>query len=188
MICYDIVKNKYDLAIDGNKIKKEEHIKHIAILADTHGLLLEHVMAELAAADCVIHAGDINTPYVIESIRQLGKTYAVRGNNDGDWAEALPKSITVAIEGVRFFIVHNKKDIPQYLANVDVVIYGHSHKYSAEVTDEVLLLNPGSCGKRRFNLELTMCRMIVDAGHYKYEKVMIPCGNPKDRLSDTKQD
>ncbi len=157
-------------------------MKHIAILSDTHDLLREQVMAELAAADCFIHAGDVNTPYIIEYIRQLGETYVVRGNNDKELAEALPKSITVTIEGVTFFIVHNKKDVPKYLTNVDVVVYGHSHKYSAEIIKGVLFLNPGSCGKRRFDLEITMCRMTVDAGHYQYEKVIIPYGIPKERL------
>jgi putative phosphoesterase len=149
-------------------------LKRIAILSDTHGLLRDSVIAELAAADCSIHAGDINTPYLVESMRSLTETYVVRGNNDKDWAEALPKSITVTIEGVRFFIVHNNKDVPKNLTDVDVVVYGHSHKYFAEVINGVLFLNPGSCGKRRFDLELTMCRMSVDAGHYQFEKVMIP--------------
>lgn len=149
-------------------------MKHIAILSDTHGLLREQVIAELVAADCCIHAGDINTPYIVESMRQFGETYVVRGNNDKDWAEALPQHIAVTIEGVRFFIVHNKKDVPKCLENVDVVVYGHSHKYSAEIINGVLFLNPGSCGKRRFNLEVTMCRMTVDAGDYQYEKVTIP--------------
>ncbi len=149
-------------------------MKQIAIISDTHGLLREHVIAELAEADCSIHAGDIDTPSIVESIRQFGETYMVRGNNDKEWAEALPKSITVTIEGVRFFIVHDKKDIPKCLTNVDVVVYGHSHKYSAEIVKGVLFLNPGSCGKRRFDLEITMCRMTVEAGRYRYEKVMIP--------------
>ncbi|MSS10689.1 metallophosphoesterase family protein [Clostridium sp. WB02_MRS01] len=149
-------------------------MKQIAILSDTHGLLREHVIAELAEADCSIHAGDIDTPSIMESIRQFGETYMVRGNNDKEWAEALPKSIAVTIEGVRFFIVHDKKDIPKFLTNVDVVVYGHSHKYSAEIVKGVLFLNPGSCGKRRFDLEITMCRMTVEAGSYRYEKVMIP--------------
>ncbi|MBW4845076.1 MAG: metallophosphatase family protein [Lachnospiraceae bacterium] len=149
-------------------------MKQIAILSDTHGLLREHVIAELAEADCSIHAGDIDTPSIVESIRQFGETYMVRGNNDKEWAEALPKSIAVTIEGVRFFIVHDKKDIPKFLTNVDVVVYGHSHKYSAEIVKGVLFLNPGSCGKRRFDLEITMCRMTVEAGSYRYEKVMIP--------------
>ena len=149
-------------------------MKQIAIISDTHGMLREHVIAELAEADCSIHAGDIDTPSIVESIRQFGETYMVRGNNDKEWAEALPKSIAVTIEGVRFFIVHDKKDIPKCLTNVDVVVYGHSHKFSAEIMKGVLFLNPGSCGKRRFGLEITMCRMTVEAGHYRYEKVMIP--------------
>jgi putative phosphoesterase len=149
-------------------------MKQIAIISDTHGLLREHVIAELAEADCSIHAGDVDTPTIVESIRQFGETYMVRGNNDKEWAKALPKSITVTIEGVRFYIVHDKKDIPKCLTNVDVVVYGHSHKYSAEIMKGVLFLNPGSCGKRRFDLEITMCRMTVEAGSYRYEKVMIP--------------
>lgn len=152
-------------------------MKHIAILSDTHGLLREQVVAELAMADCIIHAGDINNQFTATSLQQYGETYMVRGNNDKDWAEALPKSLTITIEDVRFFIVHNKKDIPKDLSSVDVVIYGHSHKYSVELVNGVLMLNPGSCGKRRFRLDITMCRMTVDAGSYQYEKVVIPYAN-----------
>ena len=148
-------------------------MKHIAILSDTHGLLREQVIAELITADCIIHAGDINTPVIVQSMMEHRETYVVRGNNDKDWAEEMPKSLAVTIEGVRFFIVHNKKDIPINLTNVDVVVYGHSHKYSAEVINGVLFLNPGSCGKRRFDLDITMCRMTVEAGSYDYEKVVI---------------
>lgn len=148
---------------------------HIAILSDTHGLLREQVKDELAAVDClIIHAGDINTPAIVEALREYGMAYIVRGNNDKAWAEDLPQSLTVTIDGVCFYIVHNKKDVPKDLAGVDVVVYGHSHKYSAEVVEGVLWLNPGSCGKRRFNLEITMCHMTVDDGYYQFEKVVIP--------------
>lgn len=149
-------------------------MKQIAIISDTHGILRESVMAELDAANCIIHAGDIDTPTIADAVRMMGETYMVRGNNDMDWAKELPASISATIEGVRFFIVHNRKDVPRHLSEVDVVIYGHSHKYFAEVIDGVLYLNPGSCGKRRFNLELTMGRMTVDGGQYEYEKVIIP--------------
>lgn len=154
-------------------------MKRIAIISDTHGLLREQVMAELAAADCSIHAGDIDTPDVVHAMEQLGKTYIVRGNNDKDWAEDLPKSITIEIEGVHFFVVHNKKDVPKKLTNIDVVIYGHSHKYSAQTIDGVMFLNPGSCGKRRFGLDLTMCRMTVNEGQYWFEKIDVFSDNSK---------
>ncbi|NLH02368.1 MAG: metallophosphoesterase family protein [Clostridiales bacterium] len=86
---------------------------HIAILSDTHGLLREQVKAELAAADCIIHTGDINTPAIVEMLQEYGTTYIVRGNNDKEWAEDLPQSLTFTIDGVCPFIVHNKKDVPQ---------------------------------------------------------------------------
>lgn len=149
-------------------------MKHIAILSDTHGLLREEVRARLAVADCIIHAGDIDNSLIYHEMERLGEIYVVRGNNDKNWAENLPESITVTIEGVCFFIVHNKKDVPEDLSNIDVVIYGHSHKYYQEMIDGVLFLNPGSCGKRRFDLELTMCGMTVNAGQYQFEKISIP--------------
>ena len=147
---------------------------NIAILSDTHGLLRERVKAELAAADCIIHAGDINTSAIAETLRSYGAAYIVRGNNDKEWAEDLPQSLTVTIDGVRFLIVHNRKDVPKDLTGVDVVVYGHSHKYSAEFVSSVLWLNPGSCGMRRFDLEITLCRMTVDDGRYQFDRVVIP--------------
>ena len=41
--------------------------------------------------------------------------------------------------------------------------------------DNRLWLNPGSCGLRRFDQEITMAVMTVDNGTYQWEKVaMIP--------------
>lgn len=153
--------------------RKTKHMKKLAIISDTHGLLRKQVLAELDAADVILHGGDIDTPAIVEALASHGEAHIVRGNNDREWAENLPKSLRIAIEGVRFFLVHDKKDVPGDFAGADIVVYGHSHKYSAEFIDGVLWLNPGSCGKRRFNLELTLCRMTVDAGTYSFEKVSI---------------
>ena len=149
-------------------------MKKIAILSDTHGLLRPEVQMELSTADCIIHSGDINTPAIVETMRSYGETYIVRGNNDKEWAEGLPLSLTVTVDGVRFFIAHNKKDVPKNLTDLDVVVYGHSHKYAEQMIDGVLWLNPGSCGKRRFDLEITMCHMMIEDGQYRVEKVVIP--------------
>lgn len=77
------------------------------------------------------------------------------------------------LEGLRFFIVHNKRDVPQKLTDVDIVVYGHSHKYEADMQDGVLWLNPGSCGHRRFNLSLSMCVLEVENGRYRVEPILI---------------
>lgn len=146
----------------------------IAILSDTHGLLRPQVMEHLAGADAVIHGGDINTQAIVDTLTGCGPLYIVRGNNDKEWAEALPHHLSFSIEGVRFFLVHNKKDVPADLTGVDVVVYGHSHKYACEERDGVLWLNPGSCGKRRFDQEITLAMMTVENGRFQVEKLLIP--------------
>jgi putative phosphoesterase len=148
-------------------------MKKISIISDTHGLLRDEVKVELDSTNYIMHAGDINTPSVLQSLKEYGELYIVRGNNDKCWADDLPEILILTIEGVRFLIVHNKKDIPIDLSDIDVVIYGHSHKFDAKVIDGVLWLNPGSCGKSRFDLEISMCRMYIDQGTYHYEKVII---------------
>lgn len=148
-------------------------MKKIAILSDTHGLLRDEVRNELEKADIIIHAGDINTAVIVDELKSYGKLYIVRGNNDKEWACDLPQFIKVEIEGIRFLIVHNKKDIPKDLTEIDVVIYGHSHKYEEKEVDGIFMLNPGSCGKRRFDLEISMCYMKANQGQYEVEKIVI---------------
>ncbi len=149
-------------------------MKRIIILSDTHGLLRPEVLEYLSQADAIIHGGDINTKGIVDKLREYAPLYIVRGNNDKEWAADLPRSLTFTIEGVRFFLVHNKKDVPADLFDADVVIYGHSHKYACEERDGVLWLNPGSCGRRRFDQEITFAIMTVDNGHIQVEKVVIP--------------
>ena len=148
-------------------------MKRIAILSDTHGLLREEVKEELKQADVIIHVGDINTKEIVDELKSYAPLSIVRGNNDKEWANEIPLHLFVEVEGVRFFVIHNKKEIPKNLTGVNVIIYGHSHKYSVNEEDGILMLNPGSCGKRRFGLEITMSRMIVNEGQYTLEKVEI---------------
>ena len=146
----------------------------IIVLSDTHGLLRPEVLNHLVNADVIIHGGDINTQAIVDTLQGFAPLHIVRGNNDKEWAESLPHSLTFAIEGVRFFVIHNKRDMPTDLSDVDVVVYGHSHKYVCEKRDGVLWLNPGSCGRRRFNQEITMAVMTVEGGQFQVEKVTIP--------------
>ena len=53
--------------------------------------------------DCIIHAGDVNKPEILDTLRMMGSIYVVRGNNDKDWAEGMAKTLHFTIEGVKFF-------------------------------------------------------------------------------------
>ena len=118
----------------------------LAILSDTHGLLRPEVMERLKDAGAILHGGDINRQSILDQLEEYAPLYVVRGNNDKEWAEQLPHDRTVTLEGVTFFLVHNRKEVPAELSGVDVVVFGHSHRYVQEERDGVLWLNPGSCG------------------------------------------
>lgn len=148
--------------------------KKIGIISDTHGLLRPEVMEILKTCDCIFHGDDINKPEILDQLRPLASIYAVRGNNDKEWAEGLARTLRFSIEGVEFFMTHNKKDVAWNLENVQVVIFGHTHKYLEQKIDGRLWLNPGSCGRRRFDQEITMAVMTVEDGKYQIEKIVIP--------------
>ena len=152
----------------------------IGIISDTHGLLRPEVLEILKDCKYILHAGDVNKDEILDVLRSMGNLYVVRGNNDKDWAENLRTSLSFTIAGVKFFMVHNKKDVAWELGDTqvvmhdtDVVIYGHSHKYAEQMVDGVLWLNPGSCGRSRFGGEVTMAVMTVEDGQYQIEKIIL---------------
>ena len=147
---------------------------NLALLSDTHGLLRPEVLEHLKTADAILHGGDINKQSIVDQLRQYAPLYVVRGNNDKEWAEDIPHHLTVTLGGVTFFMVHNKKEVPADLSGVDVVLFGHSHKYVQEEKDGRLWLNPGSCGPRRFHQEITMMMAQAENGQLRVEKISIP--------------
>lgn len=146
----------------------------LAILSDTHGLLRPEVVERLKTADAILHGGDINRQSIVDELRQYAPLHIVRGNNDKEWVEAIPHDLTVTLGGVTFYMVHNKKEVPADLSGVDVVVFGHSHKYAQEEKGGILWLNPGSCGPRRFHQEITMMMADVADGTIQVEKITIP--------------
>ena len=144
----------------------------IGVLSDTHGLLRPAVLGVLRACDCILHGGDVNKPEILDTLRSIAPLYVVRGNNDREWAAGLPQSLTVTLGGIPFFMVHNKKDVPADLGDARVVVFGHSHKYLEQQRDGRLWLNPGSCGRRRFDQEITMAVVTVDGGALRVEKLV----------------
>lgn len=149
-------------------------MKRIGIISDTHGFLPPKILEILKTCDCILHAGDINSPEILDTLRPLASIYAVRGNNDKDWAEGLAKTLRFSIEGVEFFMMHNKKDVARNLGNVQVVVFGHTHKYFEQMLGDRLWLNPGACGKKGAGKENTMIVMTVENGMFELEKIAIP--------------
>lgn len=149
-------------------------ITKIGIISDTHGLLRPAVLDILKTCDCILHAGDVTRPELLDQLRPLASIYVVRGNNDRSWQHPLSKTLSFTIAGVNFYMVHDKRDAHWNLGDTQVVIYGHSHIYSEEIKDNRLWLNPGSCGYSRFGREVTMAVMKIENGQYEIEKIILP--------------
>ena len=147
--------------------------KKIGIISDTHGLLRPEVLEILKTCDCILHAGDVDRPEILDQLRPLGNLYAVRGNNDGDWARGMGTTLRFKIENISFFMTHNKKDVAWDLGGTQIVIFGHTHTYFEKMIDDRLWLNPGSCGRSRFGQEPTMAVLQADNGRWKIEKIVL---------------
>lgn len=136
----------------------------IGVISDTHGLLRQEVAEILQTCDRIFHAGDIDSQDVLDRLRALKPLYAVRGNADRDLAEGLPADCLTELYGRKFYMIHNKKECSPRAGDADFVFYGHSHKYDVTEKNGQIWLNPGSCGKRRFTLPVTMAVIELDEG------------------------
>lgn len=137
----------------------------IGLVSDTHDLLRPEAVAALRGCDHLVHAGDITTPAILRELELIAPVTAVRGNNDRQpWAQALPETQLVDFAGQRIFVIHDLAQLQEYPppADVRVVVCGHSHKPSVTELDGVLYVNPGSAGRRRFKLPVTVAELLVD--------------------------
>jgi len=139
----------------------------IGVISDTHGLLRPEAVAALRGCDRILHAGDVGSLDVLEQLGRVAPVVAVRGNVDtGTWALALPRTVTVEVDGHLIYMLHilSDLDLESAPAGVSAIVSGHSHKASIEERDGVLYLNPGSAGPRRFRLPITVARLSVVDG------------------------
>ena len=146
----------------------------LGVLSDTHGLLRPEVLSALEGCEAILHGGDINRQEIIDTLKSIAPVYVVRGNNDKEWAERIPLFLDIELSGLRIYMTHKKKDLPRNLTLYNLVIFGHSHKYEVSFQGDTLLLNPGSCGPRRFHQPITMAIVEVQAGKTTATRIDIP--------------
>ena len=107
----------------------------VGVISDTHGLLRPAAIDALRGSDLIIHAGDVGAPEVLDTLRGIAPTFAVRGNVDtAPWAAALPVTERVAAGARSFFVLHeiSQLGLDPGAAGLAAVVYGHSHMPSIE--------------------------------------------------------
>ena len=139
----------------------------IGLVSDTHNLLRPEVLEYLRGSDHILHAGDICGEAVLRALAELAPLTAVRGNNDrGDWAQAIPETVTIELGGICVHMLHDLKQLV-LPAGARVVISGHSHKPLLSERAGVLYVNPGSAGPRRFKLPISAGELRIEGGEVR---------------------
>jgi putative phosphoesterase len=128
----------------------------IAVLSDTHAHSIEEIAPQvinaLEDADLIVHAGDFVGLGLYEDLKKLGEVKAVRGNMDQREIRAvLPEQETFTIEGKKIGVMHGwggpaglEDKIRERFSDVDIIIYGHTHRAKNEFIGDVYFFNPGS--------------------------------------------
>lgn len=136
----------------------------IGVLSDTHlRCVLDHVdflemldRTVFREADMILHAGDLVDPAVLHAFAPR-IIHAVRGNMD-PYSVSLPDRKVFEVAGCRFGLVHGRGPAEglgsRVLAwfsgaDLDCLVYGHSHMPDCRRLDDVLLFNPGSATSPR---------------------------------------
>jgi putative phosphoesterase len=121
----------------------------IVIMSDSHGDKETVKAVSTLFADATFHCGDSELSF---DDPVLNTMYKVRGNCDRD--TRFPASVVVEVQGKTVLAVHGHEHSVKHSlmglyyyaqeCEADVVLFGHSHLYGAEMKDGILFLNPGS--------------------------------------------
>lgn len=136
----------------------------VGLLSDTHGLLRPEVIPALEGCELILHAGDVGRPEILKALESVAPVRAVRGNTDyGAFGDSLPVTEAVEVAGHALYMLHipGHLDLDPAAAGFSAVIYGHTHVPLVEQRGDVLFVNPGSCGPRRFDLPVTVARLTI---------------------------
>jgi len=136
-------------------------------VGDTHvspnrsALFLEPVvdLFRRSGVDLILHAGDAGHASVLQSLERVAATIAVRGNADSlDLIETLPDRVWIEVGSRTVLLLHGHHGKTALKAaraaaapDVDLIVFGHSHKPLIEREGRTILFNPGSPTERRWN-------------------------------------
>lgn len=138
------------------------NIRHVGLISDTHGLLRPEAVKALQGAELILHAGDVGKPEILDELQKIAPVVAIRGNVDtAPWCGTLKETELVEAGAATFYLIHNIADLDlnPAAAGIHIVLFGHSHQPAQYKKDEVLYVNPGSAGPRRFNLPISLARL-----------------------------
>jgi uncharacterized protein len=107
----------------------------------------------------ILHAGDAGHASILRLLEQVAPTVAVRGNADPlDLIETLPDRVWIEAGSRTVLLLHGHHGKTALKAaraaaapDIELIVFGHSHKPLIEREGHTILFNPGSPTERRWN-------------------------------------
>jgi putative phosphoesterase len=162
----------------------------IAVISDTHlprgaRRLPDACVERIAAADLLVHAGDVATLGVLRELEAIGPPLvAVHGNVDSaELRRLFPAERVVDAGGARIAVVHDagprrgrlERLRRRFGDRAEAVVFGHSHLPLHETApDGFQIFNPGSPTDRRRAPAHTMGVARVRQGRVTFELIPFP--------------
>jgi putative phosphoesterase len=151
----------------------------IGVISDTHGFLDPRVEKIFAGVDHILHAGDIGYPSLILELQLIAPVTAVLGNCDDSIGYPLFQS--VGVDGTKFLVHHivSPREWSDPLKTriareqPDAVVYGHTHRKSAETVNGVFFFNPGYAGKPKPGAERSVAILHLENGKIRHEFIAL---------------
>ncbi len=151
--------------------RKSRNRMKIGIVSDSHKKIdfLKNAIKRLKkdGADFLVHAGDIVLKENLEILKQSKLPYqTVLGNNDAHLIEFIDRYNL--FQEPHYFDINNLKvklmHLPYYLNNdANMIVYGHTHHFFAEVKQNSLYINPGEiCARKKPISEFAMVEVKKD--------------------------
>jgi uncharacterized protein len=137
---------------------------NVVVISDTHmpgraRRLPRPLVGALERADLIVHAGDFATVDTLALLRGFAPVQGVYGNVDEpELRRLLPRRLRFQVEGRWIGLVHGDSSALPTVRRarvefvdeeVDLIVFGHSHKPLLRREGELLLFNPGSPTDRR---------------------------------------
>ena len=162
----------------------------IALVSDTHipsnlARLPDELITQLAGVDAILHAGDIVSSSVLETLNAIAPTTAVAGNMDPpEVADTLSDRELVQLEGRTIGLKHGHQPyevqshyigssydasemglffqlMSDQLPDAEIIVFGHFHRALITHWNDILFINPGAVASPRGEQSFAMLELGV---------------------------
>ena len=158
----------------------------VLVLSDTHSPrrwkgLPPAVAEQLSGADVILHAGDVCTVDVLDTLAQWAPVHAVMGNNDLPEVSAwgAPETLELDLGGLPVAMIHDSgqatgraRRMRARFPAADLVVFGHSHIPMDLTEDGMHIFNPGSPTDRRRQPHGTVGVLEIQDGKLRSSRIV----------------